>query len=492
MRLFLMITLCLTAGISSAFAQENLVSEDKRTSLDISIYNQNMAFVKDVRSTDLSEGINDIAFEGVASAIKPETAILFADEIKVLEQNYDYDLLTPVNILDKSVGQKVKTAVVNPMTGSDIFNHAEIVSTAGNMPVLAFDYGIETEFPGRIIFEKLPQGLRSKPSLVAKIISQTQTKKDISLAYLTNGINWKTDYVAKVEDDNHLDLTGWVTINNESGTDYKDARIQLIAGSVNEVPQVVSGRRFAVMKAAVAIDYAADNGISEGASEQDLSGYHLYTLPKRTTIKDKQKKQISLIEKNAVKYKKEAVIENSLYFAPSSGAQFEQVHPAMFYVMKNEESENLGLQLPAGIIRFYENDDDGNLQFIGENSIGHTAEKETIRLRLGSFVNIFADGKVKKTQKLSSGDPKPDGNRCKLYKDMYAYDAEIKVTNSSSKPQEAVYKQSLPADTVITAENIKGISKNASTFEWRFEVPAKSEKVLEFSLKSPYSRRVCD
>ena len=179
-------------------AVEKPINENNKLSLDISIYNQNLALVKDVRRVPLEQGNNDIAFEGVASNIKPETAILYADGLKVLEQNYDYDLLTANNMVDKSVGTSVKTVLMNPTTGENIYNKAKIISATYGMPVLEFDYGIEANFPGRIVFENLPSGLRSKPTLVAKVVSDKTAEKDLSLAYLTNGISWKTNYVAKV------------------------------------------------------------------------------------------------------------------------------------------------------------------------------------------------------------------------------------------------------------------------------------------------------
>ena len=164
----------------------------------------------------------------------------------------------------------------------------------------------------------------------------------------------------------------------------------------------------------------------------------------------------------------------------------------MYYVINNNEEDNLGLQLPAGVVRFYEDDDNGNLQFIGENSISHVAKGETIRLRLGSFVNMFASGKIKQIKKLSEEQPEKNGNRCNDVKSVYSYDAEIEFTNSGKNPQEVVYTQNLPQDSEILVENKKGILKNASTYEWRFIVPADGKQILNFVVKAPYTKRVCN
>lgn len=492
MRLASLLMLSLLGVSSASVAAEKAVSESNKQSLDISIYNQNLALVKDVRRVALQQGVNDIAFEGVASSIKPETALLYSDGLKVLEQNYDYDLLTANNIVDKSVGSTVKTVVMNPTTGENIYDKAKIISATYGMPVLEFSYGIEAHFPGRLVFDSLPSSLRNKPTLVAKVVSDTVADKDISLAYLTNGISWKTDYVAKVADEDELNLTGWVTINNESGIDYDNARVQLVAGNVNEV-QVSRPVMARMTMKMVSYDAAvAENAVAGGAVQQDLSGYHLYTLPNKTTIKDKQTKQISLLEKNGVKYKKEAKLDSRLYFSPTSASSFEQVHPEMYYVINNTEEDKLGMQLPSGIVRFYENDDNGNLQFIGENSIEHVAKGETMRLRLGSFSNMFASGKVKQIKKLSEAEPVNENNRCKNIKSVYGYDVELTIANSGKTAQEFVYTQNLPQDASVTGESIKGNLKSAGVYEWRFDVPADGKQVLAFYVKAPNNRRVCD
>ena len=478
-------------GAVTVSAAEKVIAEKNQHSLDISIYNQNLALVKDVRQVELERGVNDIAFEGVASSLKPETAILYAEGLQVLEQNYDYDLLSSENIINKSVGQTVKTVIINPSTGQNIYDDAEIVSFSGyGTPILKFNYGIEANFPGRLVFDKLPASLRKKPTLVAKVVSGNTKSQDVSLAYLTNGISWKTDYVAKIVGEKSLNLTGWVTINNESGIDYNNAKVQLIAGNVNQIHEPKYSRGVA-MKAMALNDAVAEYGMTEGATQQELSGYHMYTLPRQTTIKDKQTKQISLIEKNGVKYKKEARINSQLYFSPTSQAHFKQVHPDMYYVINNKEEDNLGMQLPSGTIRFYENDDSGNLQFIGENSINHIAKGEKMELRLGSFVNMFADGKIAKTEKLPQETSVPDGDLCQKITAMYNYEAEVKITNSGKNPQEAVYTQNLPQDARIVSDNLNGKLKHSGLYEWRIVVPADGKQILRFTVKAPNIRRVC-
>lgn len=476
----------------TAFAEENLIGKNQQSELEISIYNNNLALVKDFRKAELKQGENNIAFEGVAAMIKPETALLAAPGVKVLEQNYDYDLLSTANIIDKSVGETVKTVLLNPETGENVFDSAEIVSAAYGQPLLKFSYGMEAVFPGRLVFDRLPASLRNEPTLVAKVMSEKAGAADMSLAYLTNGIGWKTNYVAKVSSPEKLDLTGWVTINNESGIDYNNARVQLIAGDVN---QVTTGGGVArpVLMMAKAVRSANDSVVAESgsAAPMSLSGYHLYNLPLKTDIKDKQTKQISLLEKNGAAYKKIAELVSPLYFNYNSPAEFKQQHPQMIFYLKNDEASGLGLPLPAGVIRFYENDADGNMQFIGEDRIDHVAKGGEMRLNLGRYFNVFVSGRVADITKLAEEKTKQPEDACYTLTSTYAYDAEVTFNNANAYPQEVVFKQNLAGDARVENESLAGVKKDAGTYAWTVNVPAEGEQKLTFRVVLPSKSRVC-
>ena len=463
--------------------------------LEISIYNNNLALVKDMRDVNFQKGLNNVAFEGVASQIKPESVIILGEGVHVLEQNYDYALLTPYNIVEKSVGQVVQTVRTNPTSGSQVFEKAKLISFQGGQPVLQFDYGIETGFDGRLIVDALPAGLSQKPTLAAKISSIETGLKDIVLAYLTNGISWKTNYVASVKDETTLDLAGWVSINNQSGVSYENAKVQLIAGDVNEVPAASMTRGVVMMKS---MNFAADsmNGVEEqGLPEQEsFSAYQLYTLPNRTTIQDKQTKQLALIEQDDVKYQKEGRLYSRLHFYGEHTSEFEKAHPAIYYILKNEEESNLGIPLPQGVFRFYENDSKGNMLFIGENSIGQTAKGEKIELPIGKMFDVFIDGKVDKVRKVS--DTVLQGNvldRCPRYKIVRAYDCVVEFHNGGSKPAEIVFKQPLSLKTQIVTENIKGkvSNKDSSEYEWRVVLQGDENKTLTFTAEQTVEEQRC-
>lgn len=477
---------------SVCYAAGNTVDENKSKNLEISIYNNNLALVKDSRDINLKEGNNNVAFEGVATQIKPESVIIVGDGINVLEQNYDYDLLTAQNIIDKSVGQQVKTVVENPTTGENMFDSAKVISANYGSPVLEFSYGIEANFPGRLVFEKLPESLRSKPTLEAKIASSAAGIKELSLAYLTNGISWKTNYVAKVADSNQLNLTGWVTINNQSGIDYENANVQLVAGNVNQVTETggIMPRASKMMARGMVMEMAAmDNAV---AAPQQLSGYHLYTLPNKTDIKDNQTKQISLIEKNGVKFAKEGRLSSPLYLGGDYQASFEKIHPSMYYIIENKEADNLGLPLPSGVIRFYENDKNQNLQFIGENSIEHVAKGEKMELNLGNFFNIYVNGKIIKVNKISEDKVSEAQKGCWNSKVIRSYDVEVTFNNGGNDENEIVFSQGINQNTKIIKQNILGYVDNINTYKWRIKVPANGKTDLKFTAEVTTNERLCD
>ena len=265
--------LILAASETPASEGEVLVGDGQNTATRVSIYNNNLAFVKDTRNVSLTKGVNAIAFEGVASQMRPETALLLGDGIRVIEQNYDYDLLNADNLLKNSVGKTVKTALYNEQTGQTYFDSAKVLNSNYGSPVLQFSYGVETNFPGRIVYEKLPDNLRVKPTLVINLDSASGGVRPLELAYLTNGLSWKADYVADLKEDNKLTLNGWITLNNESGTDYKNAEVQLIAGNVNQVAAVrpVMAR---MLKASGAVTDAYAVNESGAAPVSEAFGVH--------------------------------------------------------------------------------------------------------------------------------------------------------------------------------------------------------------------------
>ena len=468
----LTLSLFVPGGLNAA-EPEKIVDNTKTTGIELSIYNNNLAFVKDTRKVDLEKGDNKIAFVGVSSQIRPETAMLLGNNLKVVEQNYNYNLLTPDNILRNSVGQKVKTALYNEQTGQTAYDTAEIIDASYGRPVLKFDYGIETDFPGRIIYENLPEGLRTKPTLVVDVKNTDKTgDQNVELAYLTSGLSWKADYVADLRKDDTLSLNGWITLKNESGIDYDNASVQLVAGSVNQVsavqPRVLMARNLK-MAAGATMDATVESAAMPAS--ESLGDYYLYTLPVKTSIKDKQTKQVSLMEKKKVKYAKEYKMQSPLYLGYGiNETEFSKANPRVIYKLNNIQADGLGEALPQGTIRFFESDAKGNTQFIGENRLNQLAVGEKTELNLGQAFDIFASGKTTASTRISD--------------EISETSVEITLNNAKSEAVELVFEQSFGGlNWDMISESLKSEKKNSSTASWTVKLPANGREVLKYKVR---------
>lgn len=489
MRYGLLFLLCTAlTGVSNA---EPLLIKNQENSLSLSIYNQNLALVKDIRSAPLQSGINDVIFDGVASQIQAETAILYGDGIEVKEQNYSYNLMSYDNFIEQFVGKDVTTVRVNPTTGENIYESATLIGEAGGRPILRFDYGIDSNFPGRVIFNHVPAGMSNQPTLAAKLNAKQGGEKNLYLAYLTGGLSWKTDYVANISSDDALDLTGWVTINNESGIDYKQAKIQLVAGDVHIVRPMLT-RSFGVAKSArmMAMSDAMEmNKGLEPVEPESINSYELYTLPNMTTIKNKQTKQIALLEKHGVTYEKEFNLHLPFYFG-NNGNEFKKLHPSITYIVENNADSHLGISLPAGTVRFYKNDKSGNLQFVGSDNINHTAKEDTLRLNLGDAFNISVSGKISKI-KDKEIERRPN-HLCYNVKVLKTYEVEATVNNAEDTDNTVILSQNFPENYKIIDENIKSESKNATTRQWKVATDKNSKKTLKYTVEIKSTDRICE
>lgn len=480
--------LCLTY---MTVAQADPIMLKNNGNLSLSIYNQNLALVKDSRSAELKNGFNEVIFDGVAQRIQPETAILYGEDIVVDEQNYNYNLISYDNMIKQNIGQEVTTVRVNPTTGENIYERAFITGYANGQLILKFPYGLDTKFPGRVVFNHIPAGLSNKPTLEAKIESRKSGYQNLNLAYLTDGLSWKTDYVANVTGQDRLDLTGWVTITNESGIDYEKAKIQLIAGDVNVVRQSLRPRMATLKMAAFSADMAEMNTMG-AAAPQALNSYELYTLPKITSIKDKQTKQIALLEKKNVLYKKEFDITSPFsFYSETKEDEFEKIHPQITYVIENNQKSNLGISLPSGTVRFYQNDKTGNLQFIGADNIDNTAKEDTLRLPLGNAFNISVSGKILNIKK-EELDKTSLPNNCRKVKVKKTFDVEITVNNAETTDNIVNITQYLPQDYTLVKENISGQMKNATTRVWNVKTPKNDKSSLTYTLSITYKQSKCD
>src|SRR5882672_2627972 len=311
-------------------------------SVAVTIYNENLALVKDTRKLAFEAGMNRLALREVSGRMRPETAQLRSlshpGSLTLLEQNFDFDLLTPAKLLEKYVGRSVRIVRTHPTTGIESLENATVLAANGGV-VLKIGDRIETGLPGRIVYDGVPPHLRDRPTLVSELASARAGTQTVELSYLSGGLSWRADYVAELNaTDSALDLNGWVTLTNQSGTAYPNARLQLVAGDVNRVRDD--------FKAAIATGKmrAAEAPASRQMTQEALFEYHLYTLQRPTTIADNQTKQVALLGATSVPVAKELLLQGSDYYYRSSvGGIGQKLKVGVFVQFDNRESSRLGI-----------------------------------------------------------------------------------------------------------------------------------------------------
>ena len=451
---------------------------------EITIYDQNLALLKKSNDVYLSNGVNEVVFDEVAKTAKPESVVIYGDNVKVLEQNFDYQGINYVNLLKANVGRFVKTL----RTGDRDFVNALLVAVDGVNPILKFEHGIESKFDGQVVFDEIPLGLNNNPVLKAKIETAQSNTSIINLAYMANGFDWSANYVAKVLDDKKIKFLGRVALNNNSGSSYENVSVNLVAGDVNVVKEQMP-RLVRSFSAVADVSNGVDSSVI--ATAQSLNGFYLYTLPFRTELVNGQMKMVSFVDEKEVGYVKNNVLNSSLRFG-LNGDEFKNEHPLMNYSIKNVKEDGLGMPLPKGKISFYDNDKNGNLQFVGEDNIVNTAEGEVIELQLGKNFDVFANGVVKNVKKISERKYKKNPtDRCVTVENMYVYDVVYDITNSGKYAVDFVLKQPLYNDAEVIRESIKGEKLKEGSYQWNLNVKPEEKISLEVGIQAHLDVKDC-
>jgi hypothetical protein len=465
-----------TCPLAHAAVEEMPSTLKDQQSVAITIYNENLALVKDTRRVTLETGPNRLALREVSARMRPETALLRSlshpGALTLIEQNFDFDLLTPAKLLEKYVGRTVRVVKTHPTTGAESVETATVLA-ANNGVVLKIGDRIETGLPGRIVYDGVPANLRDRPTLVTELLSARAGAQTLELSYLSGGLSWKADYVAELNGaDSALDLNGWVTLTNTSGTAYPSAKLQLVAGDVNRVRDEL--RQAAGLVARMA---KADAPASEMAQES-LFEYHLYTLQRPTTIADNQTKQVALLGAGGVPVTKELVLQGSDYYYRSSvGGIGQKMKVGVFVQFDNRESSRLGMPMPKGVVRVYKKDSAGNAQFVGEDRIDHTPRNERIRLKLGEAFDVTADKKQTDFRRREPGN-----------KASYVFESayEIVLRNAKKEPATVVVREPVPGDWTMLEESSRHAKVAAGTAEWRVAVPAEGSATLRYRVLVRY------
>jgi len=456
------------AGVLGGLAASGVAADARSTAADrksvsITIYNDNLGLVKEVRSVQLATGIQNLWFEGVAAQVDPTSVHIRSvdapNALHVLEQNFEYDLISPERLLEKYLGQQVELVMWKGDKEEETIR-ARLIGTTGGTVYELENGKIAINPPARVVLPALPSGLISKPSLVW-MLESNRPKHTVEASYLTAGMGWKADYVAVLAaDDSKLDLSGWVTIDNRSGTTYENAALKLVAGDVNRVrPEGV------VM--ALGDDMHVRGAVTkEQFQEESFFEYHLYTLDRPATLKDNQTKQISLLSAEGAKTKKSFVVspQANWWFARIDAAEKPKV--GVYISLENSKANGMGMPLPKGTVRVYKKDSRGDLQFVGEDRIDHTPEDETVRVKMGDAFDIVAERVQTSFEVLASGH---------LYRSAY----KVTIRNHKAEAVTVSVVELLTGDWKITQSSHK--YEQEASHRVRFDLPVVSKGSAELT-----------
>jgi hypothetical protein len=451
-----------------AIADERISGADSRSEVAVAIYNDSLALIKETRRLDLERGENDITLRDVSAKMRPETASLRAltgAPLRLIEQNFDFDLLTPQKLLDKYVGRSVGVIRSNPATGVETRETAQVLAT-NNGVVLKFADRIETGVPGRLTFDGIPASLRERPTLVVKLDSPAAGRQVAELSYLSGGLSWQADYVAELgADETKMDLAGWVTLTNRSGTAFENARLQLVAGDVNRVQEDMEMRPMAKTMVAAA-------PLREMPREE-VFDYHLYTLSRPTTIRDNQTKQVALLSAAAVPVRKEYLLAGEAWYYQSQASDLGRKQKIAVFLEFDNAGGELGQPLPKGVVRVYKKDAKGNAIFIGEDAIDHTAKNDKLRLKMGNAFDVTANRK-QTNYKLIAGRPNP----------IVETSWRIEFSNAREQAVTVNVVEPMPGDWEVVSESQRHTRGDAHSAVWQVAVPAGGKSVLEYAVRT--------
>ncbi len=450
-----------TTIVSKEMPKVALISIAKAASPDktrneVTVYNQNLALIKEYRTVDLSSGNNIIKYVDVASQIDP-TSVIFRDPKSqntiVVEQNYEYDLVSSDKLLDKYLDKEITVTSDNESFTGKLLSHSGGIMLQTRDGVVVLNNVKKIEYPD-------VAGLLTKPTLIWQIYTDTGGSREVQTSYLTGGMSWKANYIATIDQsDSKADIKGWVTIENNAGTAYPDAKLKLVAGDINRVytpqPYNIEG----MPASATAIP---TSGAPPGFTQEGLFEYHLYTLQRPATLNNNEIKQISLLSADNVPAKKE--------YSYDGANDGEKVRVVLN--MTNSEENGLGMPLPKGVVRVYKADSDGQLQFLGEDSIDHTPRDEKIRIKVGNAFDIV--GKRTVTDRGGIGS----------YGSWESYSIELR--NHKSEDAKIVVIEHPYGIWKITKASEQYTKKDANTIEFEVNVPTDGTKTITYTFETRY------
>jgi len=460
-----------TQQAKEANAQSTTLGD--QTDLNVTVYNSNIALVRDVRQLTLPSGLFHLKFEDIAATVNPATvhfrSLTEPDKLSVIEQNYEYDLLDPAKLLHKYVGKEV--TLVRTYRENGETKHEDVKATLladNNGPVWKIGNDIVTGgYNESYRFPEVPANLYEHPTLLMRLENSGARKQQIEASYLAGNLSWNADYILTVgREDKAADLDGWVTLANTSGTAFHNARLQLVAGQLNRLPAAApleqEARDSVMVESKAAPQFAQEN----------FSEYHLYTLGRRTSIEDKESKQISLLQGTGVPTEKVFIVNGQDFYyhnAQNPGSPLKDA-VLVYYKFKNEQNAGLGMPLPAGNVRVYQKDSKGGVLFIGEDHIDHTPKDETVTVHIGNAFDIVAERKQTDYKRI-------DGHTWEM-------EFEIKLRNHKDAPIVVEVNEPIGGDWTMLSSTYK--ATKTAAFAAQFHVPVEKDgtSVLKYRVRA--------
>lgn len=487
----------LLAAPLPALAQDNRIpppSASAQGDVAITIYNNDLALVQDERRLTFGQGRVRQEFPDVSARIRPETVSLAGADLAIVEQNFDFDLLSPQALIQKAVGETITLVRTNPATGAETRERATVLAANGGV-VLQIGDRIEVlrddGLPVRVIFDRVPENLRARPTLSVTVDSRRAGPRPVTLTYLTHGLNWSADYVALFDERaGRIDVQGWITLVNNSGTEYRNAETLLVAGGVGGDPNNRNGRRAQPIR----------RPGTETADRERVGDLYLYPLRERTTIANRQTKQVSFLDVSGAAAQRTYEYTNGWLNASDEP---ESVSTVLRF--SSSRDQGLGDALPAGTIRVYQRDQRGNPQFVGENQIGHTPMGSDIGLTTGEAFDVRVQPTVVQRHQITEQEwqttarfriTNPDGTVTRgegdTLRTQVFWQTQMRYTLTNARPEPVtviVTQDGLNRDwndTRIVSETLRSERPNADRAVWRVAVPANGTATLEAVYQTRY------
>ena len=457
-----------------AAAAQGATTLDDQVDLSVTVYNSDIALVRDVRNLEFPRGTFNLSFMDIAATVNPATVIFRSltepARVNVLEQNYEYDLLEPDKLLRKYVGRDVTLVRNRQVDGTteqeEVTAHLISYNT---QPVWRINNEIVTGLHAdHIRFPELPDSLFTRPTLIWTLDNEGTAKHRVEAKYLAGKLSWNADYVLTVgRDDKAADIDGWVTLTNGSGTAFRNAKLQLVAGELNRVRQNMNK-----MLMADEMSLRREAPAAAPMAQEAFSDYHLYTLGRKTTINNNETKQVSMLSGTGFPVQKRYVVNGQQFYYHNfqrPGAPIKD-SVEVFYQFKNEEKGGLGLPMPSGTVRVYQADSTGGVQFVGEDRIMHTPKDETLNLKIGHAFDVVCERSQVDFQKISTN--------------VYEVEYAVTLRNRKTTPITVEVNEPIGAATwrMLHASH-KWVKTAAFAAQFTVPVEAGAEVVLKYRIR---------